>query len=123
MTMKMDMSQPGFSMTNDTTTKYEMVRDGDKVKIRMESKTSQNMNGTKSDSTSLMVVDGTTAYSMTDSAGQKMVMKMKPEPYAKGAGGKGMFESLKASGDLSALPDETVDGQAAYVVQAKATTP
>ncbi|HLX59943.1 MAG TPA: hypothetical protein VKX17_01555 [Planctomycetota bacterium] len=123
MEMKADMSQAGFSMTMLSNTKYEMAKDGDKWKIRMESKTSQNMNGTKSDSTSLMVVDGQTAYSMTDTAGQKMVMKMKPDAYTKGAGGKGMIQSLKESGDVSVLPDETVDGQAAYVLEVKSKTP
>lgn len=123
MSTTLDMAGQGYTNKSESTGKNEMLRDGAKWKMRMESKSSGSMtiagNTTKSDTTSLVVVDGDFAYSMSDTGGQKSVMKMKGDVYAKSAGGKAMFDALRTSMDVAVLPDETVDGVAAYVLDLK----
>lgn len=123
MEMSSNNEGQGYSMKMTSAGKGEVMRDGEKVKIHMETKTTNNMvaagNTTKTEMLSTMVVDGEFAYTMMDNSGQKSVMKMKAQSYADGAGGKGFLKMLKDSNELSLLPDETIDGQAAYVLEGK----
>ncbi|MEI6231728.1 MAG: hypothetical protein WCT04_01645 [Planctomycetota bacterium] len=121
-----DSSGPGYSMKMTMTGTSEMSRAGGKYKMRMESKavTDQNFGGnaSKSESKSTMIVDGDFAYTIMDTAGQKMAMKMSAAPYTENAGGDKMFKSIAASSTLTLAADESVDGQAAYVIEAKEKT-
>ena len=124
MEMSSNNEGQGYSMKMTSAGKSEVMRDGDKVKIHMETKTTNNMvaagNTTKTEMLSTMVVDGEFAYTMMDNSGQKSVMKTKAQSFSDGAGGKGFLKMLKEHSELALLPDETVDGNATYVIEGKA---
>jgi outer membrane lipoprotein-sorting protein len=69
---------------------------------------------------SLGVFDGSDLYSQTDLMGQPMVVKMKPDLMsgAMCAGGSAMFEQLHKNCDVKLLPEETIEGKAAYAIEA-----
>ena len=118
-----DTAGQGYSMKMAMTAKCEMSREGGKYKMHMDSESNneQNIGGntTKTASKSSMVVDGEYAYMLTDNAGQKMAMKMSGAAYSINAGGAGLFKTMAETNDVSLQPDETVDGQAAHVIDAK----
>ncbi len=124
MEMSSNNEGQGYSMKMTSAGKSEVMRDGDKVKIHMDTKTTNDMvaagNSTKTEMLSTMVVDGEFAYTMMDNSGQKSVMKTKAQSFSDGAGGKGFLKMLKEHGELALLPDETVDGKATYVIEGKA---
>ena len=103
-------------MNMASTAKNEMMRSGDKMLIRMEAKTSNDMvvagNSTKTDSMSTMVVDGEFAWTVTDTNGQKSVMKTNGKAFTENSGGAGLFKLLSEHYTLALMPDETVDGTA-----------
>jgi outer membrane lipoprotein-sorting protein len=117
-----NMATPQFSMTSNTTGTAEMKRKGDMWLMRMDSKgaNSQTLGGkeTKSESTTMMVIDGEYVYSLTDAGGAKMCTKMKAQDWTKMAGGKGYFKWLREENDVKVLPDETIDGVSCYALEA-----
>jgi outer membrane lipoprotein-sorting protein len=118
----MEQAQTGYSMKSVTTGTYEMVRNGEVWKYRMESTgtTTTDIGGTVSDTKSetVSVNDGATmlTYSLTN--GQPSATKMKaPKTDVTTIG---MFDGLKDTHDIKILPDETVDGVACWVLEATA---
>jgi len=127
MTYDMDsstnMAGQGFSIVSNSTGTAEMKRKSETVWLmHMTSKgnTTQTMAGkeTKSDTSTLMVIDGEFMYSLSEGAGQKMATKMKAQDYSKMAGGKNFFKWLRENYDVKVLPDETVDGASCYAIEA-----
>ena len=123
-TFDTNMSGQGFSMKSNGSAKGEMMHKGAKWLMRMDTKTSmvQTVGGneTKSDTSTTMVCDSDFLYTVSDTAGQKSGIKSKADTWTKMAGGKGFFQYLRDSSDLTVLPDGTVDGKSVYVVEAKA---
>lgn len=113
----------GYSMKMTANSKSEVLRSGETTLMRTETKMSNDMtaggNTTKTEMSSTMVVDGEFAYTLSDNAGQKSVMKMKGKQYSEGAGGQGLFKMLGETYTLALLPDETVDGKGTYVIEGK----
>lgn len=107
-------------MTNKQTGTIEFDHKGGKYRYRMDMKTETDMNGQKMTSTQTMVSDGDYIYTLSEAMGQKHATKMKPLPGQMTAPvGKEMFDSLEKQYELKVLPDESVDGDAAYVIEAK----
>jgi len=120
MSNKMSNEAMDYSMTG--TGVVEMAKKDGKWNMRMENKsdTTQKVQGkeTKETGTTMMVVNGEFMYSLVDANGQKMCTKSKAAQWNDMAGGKGFFKYLRTSNDLKVLPDETVSGQACYVIEA-----
>ena len=114
--METKMAQQGFEMTSTTTGMYWHKRDGDKVMMRMEgdSKTVQNIGGMKQETTqkTLMVSDGDIIYTLSETDGNKMVMKNKAQADTQ------PWSAAKADNEFKVLPDESVDGADCYVFEA-----
>ena len=117
----MKMSNPQMEMNSVTTGSYEMVRKDAAWNTRSENKTdaTQKINGTetKTVSTTLMIVNGDTMYTLSDTGGVKTAMKNKTQP-GQAASGKDFFKQLREKHDCKILPDETINGQACIVVEA-----
>lgn len=119
--MKMSTSMPAgkgvYKMESEG--KILIAKDGDKVRYRQElvSKQTQPGQNEPSKSTMLAVCDGDIIHVLTENAGQKMVMKQNvnampsPDPMT-------MIKTLQKTQELKVMPDESVDGQAVYVLQA-----
>lgn len=119
--MVMDQSTPQFSFKNVSSGTTEMVKDGTKWKMRSESKGTmvQNFGGqeTKTASNTLMVSDGETMYTLTESNGVKQAYKMKVPP-GQDYAGDGWVKTMRATYNLKVLPDEAVDGANCWVLEA-----
>lgn len=104
----------------------EWKRAGDKTKFRTEMKgtTTQNMGGTenKMDVSVLMVSNGDFVYTLSEQMGQKMATKQKPDPAMAGEPKK-LFEKVKEENNIKILPEETVDGRSAVVLEVSPKTP
>lgn len=115
----MDMRMEGFENTGtgEGWTEY-VVRDG-KWFSRSESKdsttTKMGDHETKTESTTLAISDGEFMYTLTDQNGQKMATKSRAQsPDAE----LNPFAMLRESHELKRLPDEKLDGDDCYVIEA-----
>jgi outer membrane lipoprotein-sorting protein len=118
----MEMSQPGYSMTTTIDGTIEMMHKGDKYLYRSEgdSVSETDMGGTKSKQVSknLMINDGMYSYTLSETDGVKTAYKTKtPET------DNDPMAVWKASAELKALPDSSVDGHAVWVIEASPKGP
>lgn len=100
---------------------FQAMRKSGKTVSRMESKTVQKMGEESQTFTSTMINDGEFMYTISDVAGQKMAMKMKPNPKMAGSdplSSESAFKAMKQDFNLKVLPDATVDGKEAWVLEA-----
>lgn len=115
MTTKMEMMAPGYETVSDTKGTVAYVRKGEKTLYRMQmetsSKTKMGDQEMKQESTSLMICDGEIIYTLSDTAGQKTVTKIKATPEELG------FKAMRANADLKLLPDDKVDDKPVYVIE------
>lgn len=123
-----DIEAPGMRMKSQAEGTYEYARRGDKTLFRMESKSAGTTKfgdqpETKSEDKTLAIADGEFYYTLTETAGQKMAMKMKLDPSKINVTGKEGFEQLHKDYNLKLLPDEKVDGHEAYVIEATPKKP
>lgn len=116
--MTMTMAMPG--MTTKTTGTIELEHKGGKDRYRMDMKSEMDMGGQKMSTASSTVSDGEFIYTVSEAMGQKTAIKMKPGQGQMSAPvGKEAFDSLKEQFELKVLPDETVDGDVAHVLEGK----
>lgn len=99
----------------------ETARRGEKVYVRAELKsvTLSKMGDEpekKTESKVLSIMDGEFLYTVNDEDGKKSAMKMKL-PEKTNAPVKDMFTELHKDNELKLLPEEKVDGKAAYVIE------
>jgi outer membrane lipoprotein-sorting protein len=115
-----------FKMVSHTSGKYEYTRKGDTTLWRLESETTSvsTVAGkeVKSDQKVTMVCDGKFNYTVTDMMGQTSAMKSAIQKNINSVAGKGFFEHLKKDNTLKLLPEDKVDGKAAYVIEAIPTS-
>lgn len=116
----MDMGN-GMTSKSEMTATIEWARKGDKSLYRSEMKGTmvqkvgdQEM---KNESNTMIVSDGDFLYSVAETMGQKMAMKLKADPLATGAP-KEMLASLKQDSDVKVLPSAKVDGRDCFVLEA-----
>ncbi len=113
----MDMTMQGMSMKSTGTMEY--MKKGEKELYRIEMTMSQSFAGQEMKGGASTVCEGDYVYVLTDMMGQKNAMKQKAEDFKGSPGGEQMFKTLKETNELKVLPDEKVDGQAVYVLEAK----
>ena len=89
----------------------------------MEMKVEQSFGDQKMEGAVSTISDGTFVYNLNDMMGQKMAVKQKADSLQGTPGGKQMFENMKKNSTLTLLPDEKVEGQAAYVIESKPKSP
>jgi len=121
MEMVTEMKQSGFSMVNRMVGTMEMLRTGDQMLMRNESsgstETTMGGNTTKQETTSLIVNDGSYTYTLSDTGGMKTAFKTKSD-----ASDKDPLGRWRAIGGLKVLQDESVDGEAVWVIEARPET-
>ena len=117
----MEMTMQGMSMKSDGTTEY--LNDQGKEKYRMDMKMEQSFGDQKMEGSVSTISDGTFVYNLNDMMGQKMAMKQKADSLQGAPGGRQMFDNMKKNSELTLLPDEKIDGQAAYVIESKPKSP
>jgi outer membrane lipoprotein-sorting protein len=117
MTTNMDMGGKPLESKGDGT--LEMLHKGDKIYMRMELKTTmpQPVGATATEQSMLTILDGEYAWTLSETMGQKMAMKTKPDARMMGDP-KSTFAELRKDHELKLLPDETVDGTKVYVIEA-----
>ena len=118
-----DIEATGMRMKSKSEGTYETARRGDKTLFRMESKSSGTTKigdqpETKTETKTLMIADGEFYYTLSETAGQKMAMKMKLDPSKSNATSKEGFEQMHKDYNLKLLPDEKIDGKEVYVIEA-----
>lgn len=119
--MVSEMKQEGFSMVNTSDGTTEMLRKGGDFLMRSESKgvseTSVGGNVTKQESSTLMIADGSFAYSISETAGAKSAQKMKlTKPDVD------PFKAWQGTAELKVLPDSSSEGRAVWVIEATPKT-
>jgi outer membrane lipoprotein-sorting protein len=110
----------GTIMESKGTGMIELLRKGGKLCMRMELKTTmpQPAGGDeKVEQSMLSIMDGEYNWTLSETMGQKMAMKTKPDPRATGDP-KALFEELRKDNELKLLPEETVDGKKTFVIEA-----
>jgi len=105
---------------------YELIRKEGKTSFRMDLKmvTTLEINGKKSTipSSTLSLGDGSTVYTLSDQAGTRLVTKTNAD-YAPPFEFESVFAKIREDHRFSVLPDQSVDGQVVYVLQATPQTP
>jgi outer membrane lipoprotein-sorting protein len=119
-TQNMQNAQMKLDTQSDMT--YECLKKGDLWLYRTEgkTKTASVIGGQeqKQDTTMLIVYDGKFVWTLTETDGQKNVMKAPPSAGFSPLMDKTYFENQHKDYELKLLPDETVDGKATWPVQA-----
>lgn len=123
-----DIEGPGMRMKSKSEGAYETARRGDKTLMRMEGKTSgttkiADQPETKTEGKSLVIADDQFLYTLSDTDGQKMAIKMKVDPTKMNATSKEGFDQMRKDHNLKLLPDEKIDGKEAYVIEATPKKP
>ncbi len=113
-----ELGGAGYKHKSLSEGRFEMLRKGDKMLTRIESKdtSTTEINGKpeKREGTTLVVMDGEFTWSYIQSNGEKNVFKMKSPPTME----QDPLEQYGKTHTLEVLPDEKVDGADAYVVKA-----
>ena len=99
----------------------EMQREGDKQFIRMELKNAMTRKAggqeTKTDQAMTLIADGEFAYTSSDAMGKPVVVKSKIDPMMTSEP-KALLAELRKQNDLKLLPEDKVDGQKVFVIEA-----
>jgi outer membrane lipoprotein-sorting protein len=122
-TMDVQTDSPEMKMFSRSVGTFEYMLKGDKTLWRAEMKTSSvtTVAGqeTKMDQSSLTISDGKYAYSLSDVQGQRTAVKMDLPPRDSTLAGRGFISELRKHNDLKLMPDEKIEGQTAYVIEAR----
>lgn len=129
-TKKLEQNMPnGNRMRSEGSGTYEMLRDGDKVKFRMEAtvdtgvKIKDSEKDFKISSTSLVIDDGEYLYNMQTQMGKPNASREKSDTAKRDPAAnerKAMFETLTKENELKALSDERISGVDCYRIEATA---
>jgi len=115
------VSEAPVKSRTETVATDELLKKDGKWLHRMESRSSSVMEvggqERKTESTVLVVSDDKYVWMLTESQGQKMVIKNRVAEGQNMAVGEG-FDALRKDYDLKLLPDETVEGKTAWVIEA-----
>ncbi|MBE7506960.1 MAG: outer membrane lipoprotein carrier protein LolA [Planctomycetia bacterium] len=124
-----DVNMPQMSMKSTTEQTAQYVNNGDKILGRLEttSKSEQKMGdqASKTESKTVDISDGQFAYTVSETDGTKSASKRKADltkelsPF----NAQASFKLMEEQFTIKLLPDETVDGKAAWVLEMKAKDP
>jgi len=108
----------GFKHRSVTEGTYETRMNGDAVMFRLETTTTtvQEIGGKPRTTITrgLTVCDGQHVYALSETEGQKTVVKNKARPRQESEG----FREIRGDYDLSLLPNEKLDGKEVHVIRA-----
>lgn len=123
MATHMEMSNEGFSMKMSSSGKCELAQTDKVWKMRIETKSSTEKtvagNSTKTMTETLSVLKDGVMHTQSDTDGNKSVIKTKAENWGDLAGGEAFFKHMADSGPVVLLPDESVNGEACFVIGVK----
>ena len=134
-TKKLEQVMPnGNRIRSEGTGTYEMLRDGDKVKFRMETSldTAVRIKGSESDmkvpsGATTVIDDGEYIYSLQSPMGKPNASREKSQGAAKRelatSDRKSMFETLARENELKVVTDDRVSGVDCYRIEATAKGP
>lgn len=101
---------------------YEFLRQGGDILFREKMKSSWEVEAggqkMRFEINLLTIYDGKYEYALSERVGLKTALKTKPDPMS-GADLKALFEALRAENNLKLLDEMAVDGQQAYVIEAR----
>ncbi|MBI4718599.1 MAG: hypothetical protein HY763_12390 [Planctomycetes bacterium] len=102
---------------------FECMKKGDRLLVREEGRTSGMERRTdgatrRIESALKQIHDGEYVYVLTDAFDHQTLYKRKQTIANEAFGGRPLFHTLHEAYTLQRLPDETVDGRLAYVIQA-----
>ena len=126
-TIEVNMPQMSMKSTTEQTAQY--VNKGEKVLGRLETttKSEQKMGdqASKTETKSVDISDGQFAYSVAETDGTKSASKRKADltkdlsPF----NAQALFKLMEEQFTIKLIPDETVDGKAAWVVEMRSKNP
>jgi len=115
------VSEAPVKSRTETVGTDELLKKDGKWLHRMDSKSTSVMEvggqEQKTEGSVLVVSDDKYVWTLSESQGQKMVIKNRVAEGQNMAVGEG-FDALRKDYDLKLLPDETVEGKAAWVIEA-----
>lgn len=113
-----EMKGEGYESRSQGEGTFEFMRDGEKAKMRMESKDSSESKygdqAQKSESTTLSINDGEYMYTYSVTNGQKSAMKMKSEA----DWDINPFEAMREHYDFKLVREDKYEGAAVWVIEA-----
>lgn len=118
-----DYSAQGVTNKISQTATVQAIHAGDKWKQHADAEMSmtQGANGqeSKNDSKAVSVFDGEFYYTLSESNGQKMAFKTKPDPgvSTNPFDGKALFNILRETYNIKRLPDAKIDGRDCVVLE------
>ena len=111
------LKRASFSMLSTVEGTTEMLRRGDDLLVRLESKsvteTTFGDSTTKRESSTLRISDGSYTYTLSETAGKKTARKTKMEK-----SDADPFKAWRGNSKLEVLPDSSLDGHAVWVIEA-----
>jgi outer membrane lipoprotein-sorting protein len=123
MASEVNMETPGFSMKSTTTGAYEFARKDGKFYSRSENKESGETKVgdqvTKTEGSTLSIVDPEYVYSLSEQNGVKTANKMKLQQNMD----EQPLAAMRKTHEIKLLPEETVNGAACYVIEATPKEP
>lgn len=119
--MSLHLETGGRVLDGKTEGTLAWMKKGDRVYARMEQKSTMTSKKggqeKRQESSSTIVVDGEFEYTLTEVMGQKTAVKSNIEPEATGDT-KAILRNLRKDDELKLLPNETVAGKQAFVIEA-----
>lgn len=116
-----EMKNSNFTVTSTTITAHEIMKKGETLWVRTDAETiiKQTMLGkdTETKVKELTIKGNEFSYRLSESNGVKEAKKSKVD-IEKAAAGK-FFDTYRSKSTLKALPDETIEGQDCFVLEAK----
>lgn len=115
-----DMSHQGMTMKMVGSGTMAYMIKGDKYFSRQEMniKTEMGEGMPTMEQSMLTIADGEFYYTLSEQMGQKMATKTEIDPKSMAVPTKESFEVMAESATLKVLPDATVDGRNAWVIEA-----
>ncbi|MEK7710278.1 MAG: hypothetical protein AAB341_00145 [Planctomycetota bacterium] len=125
MVQNLDMGQ-GNKVQSDYAGTTEWMRKGDKVALRTDLKGTavQSFGGqdNKMEMSVTLVCDGDALYTLSTQMGQTMATKQKPDD-SLGGEPKKFIDNIVAKHNVKVMPDDKVDGEACFVIEATPKDP
>ncbi len=101
----------------------EYMNDGGRELARVEVTMQRKLPDRTAEVKTAMIYDGTFMYTVTDHGGPKAAAKQSPNNLNIAPGGRRFFSVLKQKNVLRVLPDEKVDGEDMFVIEARPHVP
>ena len=101
----------------------EFMNDNGRELVRLELKIQRPLPDRVAEALTTMLYDGAYLYTVTDHSGTKAAAKQRPENLHIAPGGRRFFQLLRKNNALRVLPDDKLEGQDVYVIEARPKSP